>query len=93
LFNRKPAASAVPLTSRPGNEPSAFGGLKGLGNLPEDTRGILSNCACLGEGVDVPVLDGVEFIDPKRSMVEIIQAVGRVIRKAEGKSAEGGAPS
>ena len=59
--------------------------LKSLGNLPEDTRGILSNCACLGEGVDVPVLDGVAFIDPKRSMVDIIQAVGRVIRKAEGK--------
>jgi len=31
------------------------------------------------------VLDGVAFIDPKRSMVDIIQAVGRVIRKAEGK--------
>ncbi len=59
--------------------------LNGLGNLPNDTRGILSNCACLGEGVDVPVLDGVAFIDPKRSMVDIIQAVGRVIRKAEGK--------
>jgi len=59
--------------------------LKSLGNLSEDTRGILSNCACLGEGVDVPVLDGVAFIDPKRSMVDIIQAVGRVIRKAEGK--------
>ncbi|MGI8980309.1 MAG: DEAD/DEAH box helicase family protein [Pirellulaceae bacterium] len=59
--------------------------LKGLGNLSDDTRGILSNCACLGEGVDVPVLDGVAFIDPKRSMVDIIQAVGRVIRKAEGK--------
>ena len=59
--------------------------LKGLGHLPEDTRGILSNCACLGEGVDVPVLDGVAFIDPKRSMVDIIQAVGRVIRKAAGK--------
>lgn len=59
--------------------------LKGLGNLSDDTRGILSNCACLGEGVDVPVLDGVAFIDPKRSMVDIIQAVGRVIRKAAGK--------
>ncbi len=59
--------------------------LRGLGDLPERTRGIVSNCACLGEGVDVPVLDGVAFIDPKRSMVDIIQAVGRVIRKAEGK--------
>ena len=59
--------------------------LKEFARLPEDTRGILSNCACLGEGVDVPVLDGVAFIDPKRSMVDIIQAVGRVIRKAAGK--------
>ena len=59
--------------------------LKGLGNLADRTRGIISNCACLGEGVDVPVLDGVAFIDPKRSMIDIIQAVGRVIRKAEGK--------
>ena len=59
--------------------------LKGLGHLPDGTRGIISNCACLGEGVDVPVLDGVAFIDPKRSMVDIIQAVGRVIRKAAGK--------
>jgi hypothetical protein len=59
--------------------------LRGLGELPERSRGIVSNCACLGEGVDVPVLDGVAFIDPKRSMVDIIQAVGRVIRKAEGK--------
>ena len=59
--------------------------LKGLGDLLEDTRGILSNCACLGEGVDVPVLDRMAFIDPKRSMVGIIQTVGRVIRKAAGK--------
>ena len=46
-----------------------------FGNLPNGSRGILSNCACLGEGVDVPVLDGVAFIDPKRSMIDIIQAV------------------
>ena len=35
--------------------------------------------------MDVPVLDGVAFIDPKRSIIDIIQAVGRVIRKAEDK--------
>ncbi len=56
-----------------------------FGNLPQGNRAILSNCACLGEGVDVPVLDGVAFIDPKRSMIDIIQAVGRVIRKADDK--------
>ncbi|MDB4071343.1 Helicase associated domain protein [Amylibacter sp.] len=43
--------------------------------------GILSNSRCLAEGVDVPSLDGVAFIDPKGSQIEIIQAVGRAIRK------------
>ena len=48
-------------------------------------RGILSNARCLGEGIDVPTLDGVAFIDPKHSQVDIVQAVGRAIRKGEGK--------
>tara|TARA_B100000768_G_scaffold118243_1_gene109383 strand:+ start:138 stop:3740 length:3603 start_codon:yes stop_codon:yes gene_type:complete len=47
-------------------------------------RGILTNARCLAEGVDVPTLDGVAFIDPKGSQVEIIQAVGRAIRKVRG---------
>ena len=59
--------------------------LKELGELPRGTRGLISNCACLGEGVDVPTLDGVAFIDPKGSVVDIIQAVGRVIRKSGDK--------
>jgi superfamily II DNA or RNA helicase len=59
--------------------------LEALKVLPRGTRGLISNCACLGEGVDVPVLDGVAFIDPKGSMVDIIQAVGRVIRKSPAK--------
>ncbi len=60
--------------------------LRALAELPADTRGIIANCACLGEGVDVPALDGIAFIDPKGSMVDIIQAVGRVIRLSEDKS-------
>jgi superfamily II DNA or RNA helicase len=56
-----------------------------LGELPSGVRGLISNCACLGEGVDVPALDGIAFIDPKGSVVDIIQAVGRVIRKAPNK--------
>ncbi len=59
--------------------------LKELGDLPRGMRGLISNCACLREGVDVPTLDGVAFIDPKGSIVDIIQAVGRVIRKSGGK--------
>ena len=51
-------------------------------------RGILTNARCLAEGVDVPSLDGVAFIDPKGSQVEIIQAVGRAIRKVRGKKVQ-----
>jgi superfamily II DNA or RNA helicase len=59
--------------------------LRALAELPDGTRGLISNCACLGEGVDVPALDGIAFIDPKSSMVDIIQAVGRVIRLSADK--------
>lgn len=48
--------------------------------LSTDERGVLSNARCLSEGVDVPALDGVAFIDPRSSQVDIIQAVGRAIR-------------
>ncbi len=60
--------------------------LRALAELPSDTRGLIANCACLGEGVDVPALDGIAFIDPKGSMVDIIQAVGRVIRLSPEKT-------
>lgn len=46
---------------------------------------ILTNAECLSEGVDVPALDAVLFLERKTSEVDIIQAVGRVMRKAEGK--------
>lgn len=57
-----------------------------LRGLEEDERGLLANAQCLGEGVDVPALDGVVFVDPRRSQVDVIQAVGRAIRKAPDKS-------
>ena len=46
---------------------------------------ILSNARCLSEGIDVPTLDAVIFMTPKNSHVDIVQAVGRVMRKAPGK--------
>ena len=54
--------------------------------LDSDERGLLANARCLGEGIDVPALDGVAFIDPRRSEVDIVQAVGRAIRLAEDKT-------
>ena len=53
--------------------------------LNADERGVLSNARCLSEGVDVPSLDGVAFIDPRSSQVDIIQAVGRAIRLSPDK--------
>jgi predicted helicase len=49
------------------------------------SRALLANARCLAEGVDVPALDGVAFIDPRRSEVDIVQAIGRAIRKAPNK--------
>jgi superfamily II DNA or RNA helicase len=60
--------------------------LRELGTIDTEHRGLLSNARCLTEGVDVPTLDGVIFIDPKRSEVDIVQAVGRAIRRAPDKT-------
>ena len=57
-----------------------------LSGLDEGERGLLANARCLAEGVDVPTLDGIAFIDPKRSEIDIAQAVGRAIRRAPDKS-------
>lgn len=51
-----------------------------LNHLDENQRGLLANARCLTEGVDVPALNGVAFVDPKRSQIDIVQAVGRAIR-------------
>ncbi|CKI51574.1 Helicase associated domain protein [Mycolicibacterium smegmatis] len=60
--------------------------LQHLKRLGDGERGLLANARCLAEGVDVPSLDGVAFIDPRRSEVDIVQAVGRAIRKSETKT-------
>ncbi|MDR1151303.1 MAG: DEAD/DEAH box helicase family protein, partial [Bifidobacteriaceae bacterium] len=46
---------------------------------------ILTNARCLAEGVDVPALDAVIFLNPRKSEVDVVQAVGRVMRQAPGK--------
>lgn len=48
---------------------------------PESTCRILSNVRCLSEGVDVPALDAVLFLTPRNSQVDVVQSVGRVMRK------------
>ena len=61
--------------------------LRWLKDTPIDGKAcnILTNVRCLSEGVDVPSLDAVIFMSSKKSKVEIVQAVGRVMRKAPNK--------
>lgn len=46
---------------------------------------ILNNVRCLSEGVDVPSLDAILFLSSRNSEVDVVQSVGRVMRRAEGK--------
>ena len=54
-------------------------------DIPENSARILSNVRFLTEGIDVPNLDAIIFLSPRKSQVDIVQAVGRIIRKFEGK--------
>lgn len=60
-----------------------------LGWLKQDTEDgecrVLTNVRCLSEGVDVPSLDAVMFLSARNSQVDVVQSVGRVMRKAPGK--------
>lgn len=50
-----------------------------------NTARILTNARCLSEGVDVPSLDAIMFLHPRKSLIDVVQSVGRVMRRAEGK--------
>jgi superfamily II DNA or RNA helicase len=60
--------------------------LKRLKNIGAGEIGLLSNARCLSEGVDVPALDAIVFVDPKGSEIDIIQSVGRAIRLSQNKT-------
>ena len=53
--------------------------------IEENHARVLSNVRFLTEGIDVPNLDGIIFFSPKKSQIDIVQAVGRIMRKYEGK--------
>lgn len=54
-------------------------------DTPEDTCRLLTNAKVLSEGVDVPALDAIMFMHPRKSQIDVVQSVGRVMRRAEGK--------
>ncbi len=53
---------------------------------PQSMCHVLSNARCLTEGVDVPSLDAIVFLEPRNSMVDVVQAIGRVMRKNSNKN-------
>lgn len=55
--------------------------LKAGSSSEDNTCRLLTNVKCLSEGVDVPSLDAVIFLSPRASQVDIVQSVGRVMRK------------
>lgn len=61
--------------------------LSWLKSVPEDEKEcrVLTNVRCLSEGVDVPSLDAVLFLSARNSQVDVVQSVGRVMRKSPGK--------
>lgn len=61
--------------------------IRWLANSHEEpnTCRILSNARCLSEGVDVPALDGIVFLESRKSKIDVVQSVGRVMRRAPKK--------
>lgn len=69
------------------NSPTRDEKLSWLKAAPEDSREcrILTNVRCLSEGVNVPSLDAVLFLSARNSQVDVVQSVGRVMRRSPGK--------
>jgi superfamily II DNA or RNA helicase len=51
----------------------------------DSSKALITNARCLTEGVDVPNIDCIVFADPRKSKVDIVQALGRALRKKDGK--------
>lgn len=59
--------------------------LRELAEPPPNVCRTIANCSCLSEGIDVPSLDGIAYVDPKSSVISIVQSLGRVMRLDENK--------
>ncbi len=56
-----------------------------ISEFSQSDKSIITNAKCLTEGVDVPNIDCVLFADPRKSSIDIVQAVGRALRRSKGK--------
>ncbi len=56
-----------------------------MNSFEQSNTSIITNARCLTEGVDMPAVDCVVFTDPKKSIIDIVQAAGRTLRMSPGK--------
>ncbi len=85
LFSESFSAYGKPETFHvSGNTPAAIRDIT-IKRFAKSSNAIITNARCLTEGVDVPDIDCVLFADPRRSAVDIVQAVGRALRLSKGK--------
>ena len=75
-------AASVDGSMRPGDRREALRHLK----APGDRVVVVTNSRVLSEGVDVPDLDAVMFADPRDSGTDVVQAVGRALRRGSRES-------
>ena len=57
-----------------------------LDDFKKSKYGLVSNARCLTEGIDVPIIDSIYFVDNKNSIIDIVQACGRALRKPKSTS-------
>ena len=79
-----PSAKHIDGTMSASQRNALLGWLKDENTSEEESR-ILTNVRCLSEGVDVPSLDAVMFLSDRNSQIDVVQSVGRVMRRAPGK--------
>jgi superfamily II DNA or RNA helicase len=87
LITQVPGRSKAPVTEHVAGSMPVNDRKQVLNRLAAATEPYLvTNARCLTEGIDVPALDAVAFADPRKSQVDIVQAVGRAMRRPIGKS-------
>jgi superfamily II DNA or RNA helicase len=57
-----------------------------IGAFSAAKKSLLTNARCLTEGINIPAVDLIAFVDPRQSRIDITQAVGRAMRKPRGPS-------
>jgi len=79
-YNYKPIDTFTVSGKQPTSKRQAI-----INEFANSERALITNSRCLTEGVDVPNIDCIVFADPKKSKVDIVQALGRALRKKDGK--------